>query len=380
MEYYIRSSKYNIQERQTKKHGRVYDVVFRVVGKDDNIERQKKLSGYNTKAAAKAAYLDFVTESCELLKSAPVKPKIEVSDGSRKIADYFDEYIQSLGNQTKESTIYDRINVYRLFIENTIGDKKPQSLTKEIMTRWQDELWSAKNPRTGSYYSYAYLSKVRGQTSTFLSWIEERYNITNTLRSVRKPKKKRQKTEMQFWTLEEFQQFISSVDDPMYHCIFTLMFHTGQRENEILALTPEDFHADGTLRICRTISRKIVDRSEVKFKTAPTKADKDRVIPLCQTVKNEIASYNGQEPFYFGGEVPVHDNTLRRHFDRYIEKSGVKKIRLHDLRHSFASRLIHLGASLFAVAELIGDTVEQVQRTYGHLYESDKEHLIELLG
>lgn len=49
---------------------------------------------------------------------------------------------------------------------------------------------------------------------------------------------------------------------------------------------------------------------------------------------------------------------------------------IHDLRHSFVSMLIHLGANLMVVADLIGDTVEQVTKTYGHLYESDKREII----
>ena len=67
---------------------------------------------------------------------------------------------------------------------------------------------------------------------------------------------------------------------------------------------------------------------------------------------------------------------MRRAFRLYCEKAGVPIIRIHDLRHSFVSMLIHLGANFIIIAELIGDTVEQVIKTYGHLYESDKYDLI----
>lgn len=49
---------------------------------------------------------------------------------------------------------------------------------------------------------------------------------------------------------------------------------------------------------------------------------------------------------------------------------------MHDLRHSFVSMCIHLGASVYVVASLIGDTPEQILKTYGHLYESDKANII----
>ena len=54
--YYISSNKFNIQERQTKKNGRVYDVVFRITTQD-GYSKQKKLSGYKTKTLAKEAEL-----------------------------------------------------------------------------------------------------------------------------------------------------------------------------------------------------------------------------------------------------------------------------------------------------------------------------------
>ena len=72
-EYYISSNKYSLQERQTKR-GRVYDVVFRIITLDGD-EKQKKLSGFTTKALAKQAYVDFVTTKCELVKNNPIKKK-----------------------------------------------------------------------------------------------------------------------------------------------------------------------------------------------------------------------------------------------------------------------------------------------------------------
>lgn len=64
---------------------------------------------------------------------------------------------------------------------------------------------------------------------------------------------------------------------------------------------------------------------------------------------------------------------------KLADKYHVSRQAIHDLRHSFVSMLIHLGANLMVVADLIGDTVEQVTKTYGHLYESDKREIISKL-
>ena len=72
VEYYISSTQYTVQERQTKRSGTVYDVVFRIVTMDGE-EKQKKLSGFKTKTAAKQGYTEFVTTTCTLVRNNPIK-------------------------------------------------------------------------------------------------------------------------------------------------------------------------------------------------------------------------------------------------------------------------------------------------------------------
>lgn len=71
---------------------------------------------------------------------------------------------------------------------------------------------------------------------------------------------------------------------------------------------------------------------------------------------------------------------MRRNFAQSIQIAGARRIRLHDLRHSYVSLLVHKGANLAVIADLIGDTIEQVTNTYAHLYESDRENIIRLLN
>ena len=116
------------------------------------------------------------------------------------------------------------------------------------------------------------------------------------------------------------------------------------------------------------------------YKITTSKNEKSGVTPICNTLKKELSGYQGQRPFFFGGAHPIHENTLSHAFEAYIRRAGVKRIRMHDLRHSFVSMLIHLGANFMVVADLIGDTVEQVTKTYGHVYDSDKRNIIDMLG
>lgn len=372
--YYISSNKYSLVERQTKNYGKVYDVVFRIVDSFTLQEKQKKLSGYKTKTLAKEAYTAFITEKCELRKNVAIRvkspQKIDLT-----VEDVLPKYISTLYNQNRESTIYDRIKCYNAFVLPTLSKIKIKNLTKSVLKEWQDNLWISRNT-SGKLYSYEYLSKIRMHLSAFLSYLEEVYNIPNALRQVRKPKRLDTKREMKIWTVEEFNRFISCVDKPIYHCLFTMMFYTGRRKGEILALKPENInpHHSNKIIFNSTYSRKTLTPNS--FTITSTKNKKIGESPIPTPLKNELQTYKGDSPFFFGGEKPLHENTASHAFQHYIEKSGVTKIRMHDLRHSFVSMLIHLGATIPVVADLIGDTIPQVTKTYAHLYESDKASVI----
>lgn len=287
-------------------------------------------------------------------------------------------YLSSMVNQNKESVIYDKKFIFNRFLVPTLGKMKVVDITKEIAYQWQDALWATKSKKgEQNYLSSKYLVKIRQMITVLFDFAEERYGITNVLRGVKMPKKRQSKPVMKFWTKEEFQKFIKVVDDPMYHALFSTLFYTGRRKGEVLALMTGDLGITH-IRFNKAISIRTLDGSP--YKITSTKADKCYTTPICITLWDELTSYPAQHPFVFGGEKPVSYETLRRKFAEYTQKAGVKPIRIHDLRHSFVSMCIHLGANYAVVADLIGDTVEQVMKTYGHMYETDKERIIDLIG
>ena len=114
--------------------------------------------------------------------------------------------------------------------------------------------------------------------------------------------------------------------------------------------------------------------------TYPVLKDLNLDTPIISYQGGLVKEYEGETPFFFGGEKPIHENSISNHFKRYCKIAGVKEIRLHDLRHSFVSMCIHLGATVPVVADLIGDTQQQVMKTYAHLYESDKNEIIKRIN
>ena len=342
-------------------------------------ERQKYLCGFKTKSEAKQAYSEFVTEKCEVLKETPRKKSASTTK-SLIIESLSKAYFDSLPNQLKDATIYEKQKIFDLIILPRFGNMDVRDITTQELYKWQDELWAKKNPRTGKPYAYKYLSKIRTYFSAFLSWCAARYpEAQNNLLTVQKPKRRTPQAKMQFWTRDEFDKFVQQVSSPTYHALFTMLFFTGRRKGEVLALSPEDVDLEkGTINFNKSITRKTLDAST--YNITSTKTELVSSTPICKSLLNELKSYEGGSPFYFGGKEPIIDNTLRRHFDKACAKAGVNRIRIHDLRHSFVSMCIHLGATIPVVADLIGDTIAQVTKTYAHMYEDDKRKIIEEIG
>ena len=175
---------------------------------------------------------------------------------------------------------------------------------------------------------------------------------------------------MKFWERSTFEKFISVVDDDMYRTLFIFLFFTGRRKGEIFALHKSDVKAN-KITFNKSVNRR--NYCGVKWQIDTTKAEKACTLPVCKPVKDAIKNYkpNKDGVFYFRGKEPLPPTTVDRKFKEYIKIAGVPEIRLHDLRHSFVSMLIHEKASVFTIGTLISDNTDQIWKTYGHLYEND---------
>ncbi len=70
---------------------------------------------------------------------------------------------------------------------------------------------------------------------------------------------------------------------------------------------------------------------------------------------------------------------LEQQWDRAVAEAKIADLRLHDLRHTFASRLARKGVSLTVIGELLGHSSPMLTKRYAHLQPSDLKHAIDLL-
>lgn len=184
------------------------------------------------------------------------------------------------------------------------------------------------------------------------------------------------------WTPEEFERFIKEVDDEIYKKFFIVVYFTGIRLGEALALQWKDYK-DGCLFITKSITTK-VQNGRYMIKEPKSEAS-IRKIRLNQSLDNYLLIYKKQEQkdkrfkddwFIFYRLNPLPDTTITRKKDEAIKRSGVRRIRLHDFRHSHASNLIGNGVDIVAVSKRLGHSdVSITLSIYTHLLEKNNEKL-----
>lgn len=356
--------------RKTK-NGTLYDVRFRIVD-EHGIEVQKRLCGYPNKRAAQQAYIEFMKTY------TPPTFKLK-ENGVFNFDELFALYKKKMEAELAVSSYYDLNWIFDKFITPCFSGKSLTSLKKADYALWQTNLWASKNPRTGEYYTQKYLTKIRSTLMAFLNWCEDTFDIPNLYKLLKKPKRKEMKTEMQFWELNEFLKFQDSIDDVLWKTFFMSLFYSGCRVGEMLALSDSDVYIENGsyyFSISKGITRK-TSSSEQKFLvTAPKTATSNRKIQLPAVMTPQIEEYLNYKKenkipstFLFGGATPIPQRTYQRYFASYTQAANLKHIRIHDLRHSHASMLIHLNVPITAISKRLGhSSVKMTLEKYSHCY------------
>ncbi|WP_347460080.1 site-specific integrase [Clostridium pasteurianum] len=155
---------------------------------------------------------------------------------------------------------------------------------------------------------------------------------------------------MQFWTIKEFKKFMGLDDKPISGLAFKILFWTGMRCGELLALTWKDINLKNkTIDINKTYAR--IKKQDII--NEPKTQKSKRVISISDSLCKDIEKYKSKLYSYNVTDRIFHFTRffLSYEMKRICKKSGVKPIRTHDLRHSHASLLIELGFTPLLIAE-----------------------------
>lgn len=173
---------------------------------------------------------------------------------------------------------------------------------------------------------------------------------------------------------------LSYTDDNIEsYTAFHILYYTGIRTGELLALTWKDIDFENqTINIDKSYHR--IEKADVI--TKPKTPKSIRTIMIFDYLAEIIKKY--KDTLYkpnMNDRVFLHTHRFLQHeMTRIAKKANVKKIRVHDLRHSHASLLIELGFSPLLIAERLGhEKVETTLNTYSHLYPNKQVALVEKL-
>ena len=184
---------------------------------------------------------------------------------------------------------------------------------------------------------------------------------------------------MLFWTKGEYKLFAEEMmDKPLSYYAFQLLYWCGIRSGELLALTPADFNfKKKTLRINKSYQR-LNGRDVI---TTPKTKKSNRTIKMPKFLCEEMQEYIGM--LYEIGEderlFQITKSYLHHEMDRGAKVAGVKRIRIHDLRHSAISLLIEMGFSALAIAERVGHESIDITYRYAHLFPTKQTEMADKL-
>ena len=250
------------------------------------------------------------------------------ADFDMKFEDFWKMYCADMETRLREHTMRTKKYIVELKILPYFGNKRVNDITAADIRQWQNELIKMG-------YSPTYLKTINNQLSAIFNYAVRYYDLKSNPCAKAGSMGKSKAEEMDFWTGEEFRKFIDSVmNKRLSYMAFMTLYWTGMRMGELLALNPKDVDLEK-----RTISiTKSYQRLGKKDVITPPKTPKSkRVITIPEFLAADIKDY--MDSLYELQEndrlFPITKYYLEHEMQRGIKESGVKRIRVHDLRHPY---------------------------------------------
>lgn len=332
-------------------------IQYRYTDWQGNRKKSTK-RGFDTKREAEQWYREF---------SAKKQQSINMF-----FSDFVEIYLKDMETRLREHTMIGKRYAIEQKIIPYFGKRRLSDIKAVDIRKWQNELMKKD-------YAPTYLRAIQNQLNAIFNYAIKYYDLPSNPCLKAGSMGKKHADEMQFWTKEEYLKFSEvMMDKPISYYAFEILYWCGIREGELLALTPEDFDFERqTLSITKSYQR--LKGQDVI--SAPKTEKSVRMIKmpsfLCDEVRDLIRmSYqikSGDRLF------PVTKYYLHHEMNRGTEKAGIKRIRIHDLRHSHVSLLIDMGFSAIAIADRMGHESIDITLNYAHLFPSRQSEMADRL-
>ncbi len=305
-------------------------------------------------------------------------------------------------NEVKLATLQSTDRRYKRYIQKYLGHKKVRNITLSDLQNWKNEILKLN-------LCNKYMNEIYGVfncvLNTGVKYDHLDKNLLSRVGRFKKPVYEVKKVD--FWTKEEFDKFIcvarkhceewekQGKEDYLlywaYYVMFNIMFYCGCRKGEVYPLqwTDIDFNRN-VVSITKGLTYKVKGTEENYVLSTPkTRSSiRDIVMPkqLVDILKEHYARYDRvygftDQFFVCGGVVPIRDTVLENFKNKCSAEAGVKRIRIHDFRHSHASLLINSGVNIAVVSKRLGHaSIKETLDTYSHMYQSKEDEAVALIN
>jgi len=329
-------------------------------------EKNRKLKrGFTTKKAALEWEREFLNQIS--------------ADLDMTFESFVEIYKKDMQGRLKQITWETKNSIIETKIMPSFGKKKMNEIKSSDVIQWQNDMINFRDENDRKYAG-VYLKMINSQLNAIFNHAEKFYEL-----KVNPAKKTRsigtiKCNAMKFWTKDEYIKFTDYTGSkPTTYHAFEMLYWCGIRVGELLALTPADFDfVKRTVSITKTYQR--IKGKEVI--TTPKTVKSNRIIKmpgfLNQEIQTYIKTFYGIKPT--DRIFPITTNYLHYEMTRGCDQQGLKRIRIHDLRHSHVSLLIEMGFSAVAIADRLGHESINITYRYAHLFPSIQSEMADKLN
>ncbi len=280
----------------------------------------------------------------------------------RRVDEIWEEFVSEHVDKLKPRTREEYLRLYRLHIAPQLGRKRLADVTRDDVAALHKKM--GQIPRTANF--------CLAVISPLMSWSEARGYRSPNDNPVRGIRKYKERHRDRFLTQEEIGALGRALDAELAEhgniyavAAIRLLILTGARLNEILTL--EWRHVD----------------LENGLLLLPDSKTGRKVILLnraARKVLEELPREVGNPYVICGHKAGSHLVNLQKPWRRIRKRAGLEDVRLHDLRHTFASYAARKGGSLPKIGALLGHSQVQTTQRYAHLVPSDLKELTDDVG
>jgi integrase len=309
------------------------------------------------------------------------------------VAELSDEYLSAKRADLRATTLDKKRRMLEYGILPILGKVKLCDLTPKKLQAWKDSI----NPKIKTSTKQNYYKELRAMlrfavfrgyiTSSPIARIE---NFRDTAFASKKDK-------IRYYTHEEFSRFIGSVREEAekkndsiswgLYTFFMIAFWGGLRKGEINALRWSDIENCRIIKVRRSVSQKLKGADvETAPKTASSVRDVEAPQQLVLALREQMERHKAlaqwsEKMIVCGGDKCLRDTTIEKANARFAEAAGLRRITIHEFRHSHASLLANAGINIQEVARRLGHSnVQETWDTYAHLYPNEADRAVSALN